>query len=104
MNKIPNIEGVKEIHMRPFAFTKCRIGQDLFLNKLEAVFYPREFYPDYMEVEAFVQKNIEGKEMNIEEAASCLLQFLKLYDPARVIVFNRVEMCKTHFPVEVIVE
>lgn len=104
MNKIPNNERVSKICMKPIAYTKCRIGQDWFLNEFEAVFFPDRFYPDYIEVEKFIAENIEGKEMNIEETARCLCNFLMKYDPKEVYVIDHIRNCKTHFCVDVTVE
>lgn len=104
MNRIPNNERVSEIRMKPMAYTKCQIGQDWFLNKFEAVFIPDKYYPDYMEVEQFISENIEGHEMNIEQAARCLCDFLKKYEPDNVYVIDHIENCRTHFDVDVVVE
>lgn len=104
MNKIPNNENVTKIVMRPIAYTKCKIGQDWFLNKFEVIFEPDEYYPDYMEVNQFILENIEGQEMNIEHAAQCLCNYLKQYNPKRVQVVNHISDCNTHFNVDVTVE
>lgn len=103
--KISNKEGVKKIVMRPFAYTKCQIGQDWFRNDFEAVFIPSDCYPDYMQVEKYVQENIEGKELNIEQAARLLYNFLhNEYNPCQLIVYNHVKDCKTHFNVDITIE
>lgn len=102
MNHIPNKEKVTEIVMHPTAYTKCEIGQDWFLNRFEVHFLPNDSYPDYMEVNAFIQNNIEGKEMNIEAAAYTLYDFLKKeYAPKEVWVIDHIRDCKTHFDVDV---
>lgn len=104
MNRIPNKENVTGITMYPQAHTFCRIGQDWFVNRFEVHFLPADFYPDYMEVNSFIQKNIEGKEMNIEEAAKTLYDFLKEeYTPKNIWVIDHVRDCNTHFDVDVVV-
>lgn len=104
MAKIPNNENVKTIIMYPIAYTKCRIGQDWFLNRFEVHFTPNDCYPDYMEVNAFIQENIEGKELNIEEAAKTLYDYLKCeYKPNELQVTNHIRDCNTHFNVDVVV-
>ena len=104
MTRIQNGENVTKITMHPTAYTKCRIGQDWFLNRFEVNFMPEDFYPDYMEVNAFIQENIEGKEMNIEEAAKTLFDFLNVaYKPSELQVVNHIRDCKTHFDVDVVI-
>ena len=104
MNRIANKEKVSEIVMYPTAYTKCQIGQDWFLNRFVVYFTPNEFYPDYMEVNRFIDASIEGKEMNIEQAARALYDFLKAYEPRRLTVVDRIRDCKTHFDVDVTIE
>lgn len=104
MNRLLNIENVKKIVMRPVAYTKCKIGQDWFINRFEIEFYPDKYYPDYMEVNSYINKEIEGKEFNIEQAAKKLHLFLLQYDPKKVIITDHIRDCKTHFDVDVIIE
>lgn len=98
---LENKEQVKEIIMKPTAHIKCRIGQDWYGCRFVVVFTPTEYYPDYSEVQQFVMEYIDGQELNIEEAARILYDFLKEYDPEELIVTETVEDCKTHFDVEV---
>lgn len=103
MNRIKNVEAVQTITLFPTAYTKCQIGQDWFLNEFEVRFIPDKYYPDYMEVDAFIQENIEGKEMNIEKAVKTLKDFLLKYEPVRVDITDHIRKCKTHFNVDVTV-
>ena len=104
MTKLPNKENVTRIIMKPTAYTKCVIGQDWYRCAFEIVFIPGKCYPDYMEVNDFIMQEIDGKELNIEEAAAILRDHLKEYDPISVSVTNHVIGCKTHFDVDVTVE
>ena len=82
--KIPtllNKENVSQIVMRPTAITKCKIGQDWFKSDFECLFTPGDYYPDYMEVDKFIMDIIDGQELNIEEAARLLYDFLMEYQP-----------------------
>lgn len=101
MNKIPNKENIKLIQMHPKATCFCNIGQDWYLNEFTIHFYPGAFYPDYMEVESWINKNIEGQNLNIEEAINKIYNFLKLYEPDGLEVISNVNDCKTHFNVMV---
>lgn len=104
MTRLKNSENVQEIIMHPSAYTKCQIGQDWFLNRFEVHFYPDKYYPDYIEVADFIQENIEGKELNIEQAAAILRDFLlSEYNPEKVTVIDHIQECRTHFDVDVII-
>ena len=57
MNKINNVESINKIIMKPQATCLCQIGQDWYLNNFTVEFYPNDYYPDYMEVEAWIKLN-----------------------------------------------
>lgn len=102
MNKILNKENISKIVMFPVACVKCHLGQDWYQCNFEVNFTPFEYYPDYMEVEEFIRTNIDGKELNIEEALKILYDFLKNnYLPKKLSIINHVRNCKTHFNVDV---
>ena len=104
MTKIENKENVTKITMMPTAYTKCKIGQDWYKCQFECCFLPGDCYPDYMEVNAYIMDEIDGKELNIEEAARMLYDFLMQYAPEYLKVVNHIRDCKTHFDVDVTIE
>lgn len=105
VKRLGNNENVTWIVMHPTACVKCQIGQDWYKCEFEVDFIPSGYYPDYMEVAQFVAENIEGKELNIEQAAKILYDFLKeAYGPNELRVCNHIIGCKTHFDVDVYVE
>ena len=102
MTRIKNAENVTKIIMKPEAVAKCKIGQDWYKMHFEIEFLPEDCYPDYIEVNDFVMEQIDGKELNIEEAAKILYDMLsRSYDPKSVKVTNHIVGCKTHFDVDV---
>lgn len=103
MYLIPNKEEVRCINMKPKACIKCGLGKDWYYCNFETAFVVNEHYPDYMEVQDFVRNEIDGKTLNIEEAAKKLLNFLRQYKPNAVSVTAIVTNCKTHFDVVVTV-
>lgn len=103
MNKLSNIEKVHEIIMKPTACVKCQIGQDWYQCHFEAIFIPGEYYPDYMEVQDYIMREIDGKELNIEQAAIMLKEYLLKYEPQEVKIINHITGCKSHFDVDVTV-
>ena len=104
MNRIKNKENVCSITMKPTAVSKCKIGQDWYRMAFEIVFLPGEYYPDYMEVNDFIMTEIDGKELNIEEAAKIIYDMLLAYEPRHLSVTNHIQGCKTHFDVDVTIE
>lgn len=104
MTKIENKENVSCITMMPTAYTKCKIGQDWYKCQFECVFAPADCYPDYMEVNEYIMVNIDGQELNIEEATRLLYDHLMQYAPESLKVINHIRGCKTHFDVDVVIE
>ena len=104
ITKLLNKENVSQIVMRPTAITKCKIGQDWFKSDFECLFTPGDYYPDYMEVDKFIMDIIDGQELNIEEAARLLYDFLMEYQPKSLKVINHITGCKSHFDVDVVIE
>lgn len=105
MTKIENEQEVSLIIMKPVAYTKCAIGQDWYKNLLEITFMPNSCYPDYMEVNEWVMKEIDGKELNIEDVVANVYDYIKReYDPLDLSVKDNIVGCKTHFDVVVIKE
>lgn len=102
---IQNKEQITQIIMHPFAECLCAIGQDWYHIQFEIAFTPANCYPDYMDVAAYISKNISGKELNIEAAVNMMGTMLKTtYNPAALTVKGIVDKVVTHFPVEVIKE
>lgn len=101
LKRLGNIEKVSKIVMRPTACVLCQIGKDWYQCRFEAEFLPGGYYPDYMQVERFVMDEIDGKTLNIEQAARLLYDFLSLYEPKELRVRNHVTGCKSHFDVDV---
>ena len=102
---IPNHEKITTIVMKPFAECLCAIGKDWYHIQFEAIFTPIQYYPDYMDVAAFVSEHISGKEMNIETAVDTLgMMLMTKYAPVHLTVKGIVNNVVTHFPVEVVKE
>lgn len=103
MTCLKNKQGINKITMMPVAYTKCVIGQDWYRNELEIIFIPADVYPDYMEVNEWIMKEIDGEELNIEDVVAMIYDFLvDEYHPVSVEVKDHIRGCKTHF--DVIVE
>lgn len=104
MNKIPNKENIQEITMHPSACVKCQIGQDWYKIDFTVYFTPDHCYPDYMEVQAYIMEQIDGKELNIEQAARMLYDHLREYNPKELLVTADIMGNKVHFDVSVTIK
>lgn len=98
--KLKNKERIDYITMLPTAITKCQIGQDWYKHEFVIDFTPDEYYPDYMQVEKFIMDEIDGKELNIEQAVDILYKFLKeTYHPSELKINDHIRGNKVHFDV-----
>lgn len=105
MKKLKNKEKITCIEMHPTAYLKCQLGQDWYKSEYDIHFVPGECYPDYTEVQEFIAKDIDGRELNIEEALGMIYdKLLEEYNPEKLSIICRVHGCKTHFDVEVLKE
>lgn len=102
---IKNTQKITQIIMKPFADCLCAIGHDWYHIDFEVTFVPGDYYPDYMTVSKFISKDINGFELNIEDAVITLGDMLKTkYSPKQLTVRAIINQSTTHFPVEVIKE
>lgn len=101
MTRLPNIQEIKKITMHPQAACKCVLGGDWYTINFDIEFIPGEWYPDYMEVQDFVQQHIDGESLNIEDAVAILRDSFIDFDPCQVTVTAKIANAKTHFNVEV---
>ena len=54
--KIENKQGIDFIVMRPKAHCYCPLGADWYTNEFEISMTPDKYFPDYCDVEAFLDK------------------------------------------------
>lgn len=100
--RIENTELVKAIVMKPSVQCKCEIGQDWYTMDITIEFYPLQYYPEYIEVQEWISKNIDGEELNIEQALKLIFDYMKdVYEPAELQIVGNVNNVTTHFPVSV---
>lgn len=103
MKKIENKQNISKIIMKPTAYTKCVIGQDWYKNEFDIEFIPGDYYPDYMDVNSYIMQEIDGAELNIEDAVEKIYDFLREnYEPQVLVITDHIEGCKTHFDVDVV--
>lgn len=99
---IENKEKVRYIEMYPKARCFCPIGKAWYTNEFKASFFPNEYYLDYLDVENFINKEIEGKSLTIEEACKKLYDYL--YEKVDNVQVESHVNDATHFPVKVVID
>lgn len=99
---IQNTQGIKRIDMMPIAHCLCAIGKDWYTIKFEITIYPEEEYPDYMDVMKWLTENVEGRELNIEDAVDLIYGYLTNSLSCEVEVVADVSDASTHCPVRVV--
>ena len=98
---IENKYGIKEIVLYPTAICYCPLGNDWYSNNFEVIMEVKDNIPDYCEVEKWLDENIRGKSLIIEDVLDKFYQYLqKNYNPIKVEVQSIVDDAK-HFPVKV---
>lgn len=100
--KLENRQGITNIVMKPKAICFCPLGDDWYTNEFEVTFVPNLYFPDYCDIESFLNKEIRGKSMIIENAVNALYEYLEAnYEPKELTVTSYVNDVTSHSPVVV---
>ena len=100
---IENKQKIKKIIMKPTASCFCPLGQDWYKIDFNISFMPKDFYPDYCDVQNFISNNINKQQLTIEEATDILYNYLQEdYLPENLTIQSNVNIVQSHFPVIVI--
>ena len=92
---------IREINMYPTAVCFCPLGGDWYKNQFQVKMQPNLFIPDYCDIEEWLDNNIRGKFLIIEEELTLFYDYLnEMYEPVSLEIKSKVEDAK-HFPVEV---
>ena len=101
--KILNKQNIKKIIMKPSASCFCPLGQDWYRIDFNIEFIPKNYYPDYCDVQTFILNNINKKELTIENAVDILYNYFQIeYSPENITIQANVNIVQSHFPVIVI--
>ena len=98
---LENAQGIREIVMYPTALCYCPLGKDWYHNQFKVTMRPDRFFPDYCDVQAWIEDNIDGHPHIIEDAVDQLYDYLsETYEPMSLEVKSHVDDAG-HFPVTV---
>lgn len=96
-----NKQKISKITIRRNSHNICPIGEDWFTAQVTIEMYPDVEIPDFVDVDKFFEKNIDGATMIIEDVVEAAAEFiLKSYAPLKLITTARVTD-STHSDVEV---
>ena len=98
---VKNEYGVKRITMYPEAMCYCPLGKDWYTNHFEVKMDIGSAIPDYCEVAKWLDENICGESLIIEDVLKKFRKYLnETYSPVALEVISSVNDAK-HFPVRV---
>lgn len=103
--KIENKQGISMIILKPKAHCYCPLGDDWYTNELEINIQVDKYFPDYCDVEKYLNENIRGKSLIIEDVVDMIYEYIKTeYQPKDLEVKSYVNDVTSHSPVIVIKE
>lgn len=104
MGTFKNTMGIRHIHMDKSVKCFCPLGQSWCTYELSIHLQPGEVIPDYLDVEQFLEVEINGGTMTLEDTAGKVLAFfVDTYAPKGASVDVSCSDAK-HMPVTVTVE
>ena len=97
-----NKQGITRICYRPNVHCFCPLGKDWYTNEMTIEFVVGDYYPDYCDVEKWLNENIRGRSLIIEDVVSMVYSHFKsAYNPELLKVISCVRDVTSHSPVEV---
>jgi len=92
---IENTHRISTITIETETKNFCPIGKDYYTNQFTIYFSPYKAIPDYCELDKWVENNIYGKSLMVEDAVALLFDYLsKEYQPAELEVESYIEDAK----------
>lgn len=100
-NKIKNKQGINKIRIEPSAYCFCPLGNAWYNIEIEIDMNVDKYYPNYCDIKAFIDKEIQGKSLIIEDVIDKVYAFMLEYEPDNLIVGGTVADIDSHPPVKV---
>ncbi len=101
IEKLHNKQGIKEIEIEPSVCCYCPLGADWYNMKVNIKIKIDKYYPNYCDIRAFLNEEIQGKNLIIEDVLDKVYNFIKLYEPKELVVTGIVSEIESHPPVKV---
>ena len=99
--KVKNVQGISRIVLTPKAICFCPLGNDWYTNEFTITLEPSDYFPDYCDVEKWMDENIRGKSLIIEDAINNLYTYFEEeYKPLSLTVSSFANS-RVHAPVTV---
>lgn len=100
--KLTNEQGINNIVMQPKAICFCPLGDDWYTNEFEINMDVRNYFPDYCDIEKFLNEKVRGKALIIEDAVKIVYDYIyDEYEPANLEVISYINDVTSHSPVVV---
>lgn len=99
MARFENKQNISNITLFKKLHNFCILGKDWYTNNLTIIMEPGEIIPDYVEIEAEINK-LESQELIIEDVVNLVFEIVNSYNPKRIKVISEVDDA-THLKVKV---
>lgn len=100
--KLENKQGINTITMKPRAVCFCPLGDDWYTNEFLISIDVADYYPDYCDIEKFLNEKVRGKSLIIEDAVEIVYDYIaEELNPDWIEVTSCVNDVTSHSPVVV---
>ena len=99
MARFENAQQITKITLFKKVHAFCPLGNDWYTNNLTIIIEPGPYIPDYIEIEAEIQK-LEGQNLIIEDIVDSISNILKEYEVKSANIISEVDDA-THLKVRV---
>ena len=71
-----NTQKISKITLKKDALVKCKLGEDWYTAELAITMWPAEEIPDYRDIGTFIEQEVSGKLMTIEDVMEAVATFI----------------------------
>lgn len=101
IHKLENTQGITGVEIYPSVCCLCPIGGDWYNMKITITMEVGKYYPDYCDIRAFLNEEVQGRALLIEDVLKKVKDFIKMYEPVSLTITGNVPEIETHPPVKV---
>lgn len=96
MVRIDNTQGVQRIEFKLHVVCFCTIGKEWYNMDVRCIVDVGDYYPDYCDIQRYINDNIQGKGLTIEDALFKVKEFMGQYNFKHTQVIGETSGIKGH--------
>lgn len=97
-----NKQKITSITFKPKAYCYCPLGDDWYTNELEIYIGVGDLFPDYCDIEKYLNGEIRGKSLIIEDVIAKVYEYIETtYKPLYLSVSSHIQDAISHSEVYV---